>query len=268
MREITSNEEKDYEFFLKHSLFKIIIKAIIFGILEIAVIYFYFLIAKQENILDAFSKHPTEMIILPFIPFVLFCAMFSMFKEDINYRKDILKRKIFNKKNKIRLYFSTKESDKYNNEFGNIVYTAKKNKFYNYIFLCNLLVPIIFILLLIFSKKLEILKLISGGLMLFLILNMLKNILSKIEFYEFGLIVYSPFSKIKINYYDIYNFSLLYENNKNKSRFNIGTNYYKINIDTIKYAVKFTISTSKIKEKKHEKLKELDYRMKEMLESN
>ena len=69
-------------------------------------------------------------------------------------------------------------------------------------------------------------------------------------------IVYKLSGKIRLEYKDIINFGSLFQDNKSESRFKIGTDSTKIDIDTMKHAVRFSVSTSRTGDKIHKEIME------------
>ena len=128
------NREKDFEFFIKRGITGIILSVVIMLALELAIVYYYLLIAEEENFYDAFRNHTSGMIILPVLPLYFMLLEISKFKEGKKLRKDFLDSgdKISSRK---KLYYHGNVNGKSDDEFGNILFIIRKRSFFNYFFL-------------------------------------------------------------------------------------------------------------------------------------
>lgn len=262
--EKNKKREEDFRFFAVQGRVKIILTVITALISEIGIVYYYFLIDKEENILRAFETHAQAMIILPVLPLYFMMLGISKFKRDIKVRKDILKSGC-NEYNNGRLYYCGNINGKKDHKFGDILFKVRKRCFFNYFFLLNLLIPVFLFLIFGLGDINSVLKALLSVVSLILTLNIIINLLSVIEFYEYGIIIYNIISKKRIEYIDIFNFTSEFQDNKSYSRLKIGTDSTVINIDTIKYAVTFSVSTSRYNDKIHKEISEFSIKMKELM---
>ncbi len=179
----------------------------------------------------------------------------SKFKEGKKLRKDFLDSgdKICSRK---KLYYHGNVNGKSDDEFGNILFIIRKRSFFNYFFLPNLMIPVLLFSAFTFFNEVPVLKTIVVVFSVLLIFNIIRNFFSAVKFYEYGMIVYKLSGKIRLEYKDIINFGSLFQNNKSESRFKIGTDSTKIDIDTMKHAVRFSVSTSRTGDKIHKEIME------------
>ena len=249
------NKEKDFEFFIKRGITGIILSVVIMLALELAIVYYYLLIGREENFYDAFRNHTSGMIILPVLPLYFMLLEISKFKEGKKLRKDFLDSgdKISSRK---KLYYHGNVNGKSDDEFGNILFIIRKRSFFNYFFLPNLMIPVLLFSAFAFFNEVPVLKTILVVFSVLLIFNIIRNFFSAVKFYEYGMIVYNLSGKIRLEYKDIINFGSLFQDNKSESRFKIGTDSTKIDIDTMKYAVRFSVSTSRAGDKIHKEIME------------
>lgn len=249
------NREKDFEFFIKRGITGIILSVVIMLALELAIVYYYLLIGREENFYDAFRNHTSGMIILPVLPLYFMLLEISKFKEGKKLRKDFLDSgdKISSRK---KLYYHGNVNGKSDDEFGNILFIIRKRSFFNYFFLPNLMIPVLLFSAFAFFNEVPVLKTILVVFSVLLIFNIIRNFFSAVKFYEYGLIVYKLSGKIRLEYKDIINFGSLFQDNKSESRFKIGTDSTKIDIDTMKHAVRFSVSTSRTGDKIHKEIME------------
>ncbi len=249
------NKEKDFEFFIRRGITGIFLSVIITLALELAIVYYYLLTAKEENFYDAFSSHVSGMIILPVLPLYFMLLKISKFKEGKKLRTDFLESgdKVNSRK---KLYYHGNINGKSDNEFGNTLFVIRKRSFFNYFFLPNLMIPVLLFSAFVFFNEVPVLKTILLVFSALLIFNIIRSFFSAIKFYEYGMIIYKLSGKIRVEYKDIINFGSLFQDNKSESRFKIGTDSTKIDIDTMKYAVRFSVSTSRAGDKIHKEIME------------
>ena len=249
------NKEKDFEFFVRRGIAGIILSVLIMLVLELTIVYYYLLIAKEENFYDAFRNHASGMIILPVLPLYFMLLEISKFREGKKLRKDFLDNSdTINSRKK--LYYHGNVNGKSDDEFGNMLFIIRKRSFFNYFFLPNLVVPVLLFSAFTFFNEVPVLKTVLAVFSVLLIFNIIRNFFSVMKFYEYGMIIYKLSGKIRVEYKDIINFGSLFQDNKSESRFKIGTDLTKINIDTMKYAVRFSVSTSRSGDKIHKEIME------------
>ena len=258
------NMEKDFEFFVRRGIARIIVSLLIMVILETLVMYYYLIIARVENFSEAFGNNTVAMIILPFLPLYFLLSEISKFREGKAFRKSILEDNSMENRRK-KLYYQRGVNGRSDNEFGNILFIVRKRGFFNYFFLSNLMIPVFLFSGCVFFQEIPVLRVAAIMISVFLIFNIIRNLFSSIKFYEYGAVVHKISGKIRIEYKDIFNLGSIFQDNKSESRFRIGTDSTEITIDTMRYAIRFSVSTSRSKDKIHSEIIEFISEIKKML---
>ncbi len=249
------NTEKDFDFFVKRETARIILSVAAMLAAEATIVYYYLVIEREENFYDAFSSHAPAMIILPVLPLYFMFLKISKFREGKKLRKVFLEKGSIADSRK-KLYYHGNINGKGDSEFGNILFVIKKRSFFNYFFLPNLMIPVFLFSSFVFFDEVPVLKTVLIVFSLLLTFNIIKNFFSAVKFCEYGMIIDKLSGRIRIKYDDIINFGTIFQDNKSKSRFRIETDFTDIHIDTMKYSVKFSVSTSRAGDKIHKEIME------------